>query len=324
MKATVWAWTTRGMISFALLVMISLPAEASRCLFVSSYHPGYAWADDIEEGVREVLIGQCEFHQLNMDTKRNKSERYIKAKALEVKQFIDEWKPDVVIVADDNASKYLVKPYYKDADIPFVFCGVNWTVSEYGYPYSNVTGMIEVSPIRQIFEKIHQIVPQARRGFYIGANTLTEHKSYLRFRKVAERDNIRLEKRLALTQAEWIDAYREAQQGDFIILGTKSGINDWDDLAANQAVAKFGKKLSLTDYEWMVRFATLGLTKVAKEHGEWAAMTALEILNGVRPIDIPIIPNQRWDMYVNPDLVKRIDVKLPDYILVKSKEIHAQ
>ena len=42
---------------------------------------------------------------------------------------IDAFKPDVVIAADDNASKYLIEPYFKDAALPFVFCGVNWDAS---------------------------------------------------------------------------------------------------------------------------------------------------------------------------------------------------
>ena len=61
-----------------------------------------------------------------MDTKRNTDEEFKKTAALKAKAEIEASKPDVVIAADDNASKYLIQPYFKDASLPFVFCGVNW------------------------------------------------------------------------------------------------------------------------------------------------------------------------------------------------------
>jgi hypothetical protein len=82
-----------------------------------------------------------------MDTKRNKSVAFKQSAAIAVKREIETWQPDVVIVSDDNAAKYVVEQYYRDANTPFVFSGVNWTVKEYGFPYSNVTGIIEVAPL---------------------------------------------------------------------------------------------------------------------------------------------------------------------------------
>ncbi len=292
-------------------------------MFVSSYHQGYSWADGIERGVHRVLEGKCELKQINMDTKRNKDEAYKVRKGKEVRDFIEAWRPDVVIAADDNASKYLVMPYFKDSDIPFVFCGINWTVEEYGYPYKNVTGMIEVSPVEQLFEKVQQIIPKARKGVYIGADTLTEKKDFGHFQHVAKRYNITLTQHLASTQAEWNQHYIDAQTSDFVILGTKSGINDWDDAQTSSLVFKHGKKLSLTTYEWMVRFASLGLIKSAEEHGEWSAKTALQILQGVYPANIPVIPSQQWDMLINPALIDHLQIEIPEYILIKSKKAYA-
>jgi ABC-type uncharacterized transport system substrate-binding protein len=137
--------------SSLFLSMLVVPSTASsganKCLYVSSYHRGYAWSDGVEQGLRKVLTGHCEIRQIDMDTKRNKSAEFKQSAAAAVKREIESWKPDVVIVSDDNAAKYVVKEYYRDADTPFVFSGVNWTVKEYGFPYSNVTGIIEVAPL---------------------------------------------------------------------------------------------------------------------------------------------------------------------------------
>ncbi len=311
-------------IVFLCIIFFNNNAEASRCLFVSSYHQGYEWADGIEEGVKKILKNYCELKQINMNTKHFKDEAYKIQKGKEIKEFIEQWKPDVVIAADDNASKYLVVPYFLNSDIPFVFCGVNWTVAEYGYPAVNITGMIEVSPVQEIFEKIQAIIPNAKQGDYIGVDTLTEQKSFERFNKIAKRFSLMLRKRLAKTQSEWSEFYKGAQKKDFLILGTKSGIEDWNDEIAYQVVLKFGRKFSITDYEWMTQFAVLGLTKIPQEQGEWAAKSALEILNGTPPNLIPIIPNQHWDMIINDQLLSNVNVNVPEYILLNSKKVNVR
>ena len=115
---------------------------AKRVLYVDSYHQGYEWSDGVTEGVRSVLDNTgVDLKIFRMDTKRNTDEAYKKKAALQAKELIASFHPDVVIASDDNASKYLIMNYFKDADLPFVFCGVNYNADDYGFPYSNVTGM---------------------------------------------------------------------------------------------------------------------------------------------------------------------------------------
>ena len=69
------------------------PAWAAKCLFVSSYHQGYAWSDGVERGLRPVLQGHCELKQFDMDAKRHKEPEEIAQKALEAKALIEAWRP---------------------------------------------------------------------------------------------------------------------------------------------------------------------------------------------------------------------------------------
>ena len=122
--------------------------EGKKVLFIDSYHQGYAWSDGVTKGVQiKMKDTGVQLKVLRMDTKRNSSDDFKKEAAKKAVSVIKEFEPDVVIAADDNASKFLIKPYYKDAELPFVFCGVNWDAKVYGYPYKNVTGMVEVAPI---------------------------------------------------------------------------------------------------------------------------------------------------------------------------------
>jgi len=316
-----------GTLAAAALLSASGAANAKRCLFVSSYHRGYAWSDGVERGLRSVLEGRCELKQFDMDTKRRKSEADKLQAAEAAKSLIESWRPDVVITADDNAAKYLVAPFYRDASVPVVFSGVNWTASEYGFPYRNVTGMVEVAPIRPMLEAAVATAGGGGRAFYLGADTLTERKNLKRFEDAALEIGLALDGRLVASVDAWIDAFGEAQaQAGFLILGSHSGIADWSDgqERLRAAVATRSRRLSVTNHGWMMPFAMLGMTKVPEEQGVWSAQAALAILDGTPPADIPIVANRQWDVWVNNALVAAAALELPEELRRKAKRIPRQ
>ena len=293
---------------------------AQKCLFISSYHPGYAWSDGVERGLRSVLNGKCEIKPFYMDTKRNKEKEYKVAKGLEAKDLIQSWQPDIVITADDNAARYVIQAHFKDHDIPFIFSGVNWTADEYGFPYSNVTGMIEVAPIYPLLDKVQELIPTATKAVYIGADTFTEKKNLARFTSALEKRDIQLDSYLVNTTREWLIAYKKGQDYDFVIIGSKSGINAWDHEKVGSAIKPISSKLSVTNHTWMMPYTMLGFTKVPEEHGEWAAQAALSVLNGVELSQIAIVPNRKWDIWTNLSLLKSSNINLPEGLVLKSKQ----
>ncbi len=303
--------------------MALLGAEAQalpRCLFVSSYHQGYSWSDGVQRGLEDALEGKCQLRQFDMDTKRHKAEAEKRAAALAAKALIEAWKPDVVITADDNAARYLIVPYYKDAKLPFVFCGINWSVNEYGFPFSNVTGMIEVAPVRALLKEARQLSGGHDRFFYLGADTATERKNLARFRKAAAGLGIQAESRLVDSPRDWLDAFAEAQGFPFLVLGSQAGITGWDFAQMRAAIGDKARTLTVTNHQWMMPLAMLGFTKLPEEQGDWAGRTALAILDGTPPAEIPIIANRRWDLWLNSSLLARAGIRLPDKLSSKAKQ----
>lgn len=295
--------------------------SASKCLYISSYHIGYAWSDAVEQGMRKKLDGHCEIRQFNMDTKRNKDTNYIQMKAATVRRQIDDWQPDVVITSDDNAAKYVIQKFFKDAKTPFVFCGVNWTVQEYGFPYSNVTGIVEVAPLKVMLSNALKYSNNARQAVYIGANTLTEKKNLKRLQIASQKLGIELEGVLVSNASDWKEAYEEAQLSGFIVLGSHSGINDWENDQIKEFAISKAKRLVVTNHEWMMPYSSIGFTKIPQEQGDWAAQAAIEILNGTSPADIPIVANRQWDLWVNNSQLKQTGIKLPRKLLSKAKKL---
>ena len=310
--------------ALCILIGISLNAVFAeplpRCLFVSSYHPGYAWSDGVEKGLRETLAGRCELEQFDLDTKRIKDPVQIEKKITAVRRLIEYSRPDVVITADDNAAKYLIQPYYINSETPFVFCGINWSAENYGFPASNVTGMIEVAPIKPLMEWAQRLAPPARTATYIGADTLTERKNYGRYKVLGEKMGIDITPRFASTSAEWKQHYIDAQQSDFVIMGSNAGINDWQSEALIQSLPEHTKRLSITVHQWMMPYSVLGFTKIPEEQGIWAGKTALAIIEqDIKPIDIPVVANRLWDIWINSQLISATGIDLPARLQQKAK-----
>lgn len=304
------------------VIALSLAAPATampKCLFVSSYHQGYAWSDGVERGLRQTLDGKCEIRQFDMDTKRRKETTQIKEAAQAARHVIASWQPDIVITADDHAARHLIVPFYKDADLPFVFCGVNWSVDEYGFPFSNVTGMVEVAPVRAMIAEARALIPGVSRLLYIGANTSTERKNAARVHKMAERLDIIFDQQFAASLDAWVGAYERGQDYDFIVMGSNAGINDWDEARAIAAIRPVSRRLTVTSHQWMMPVTMMGMTKVPEEQGEWAGKVALQILGGAKPDGIPVIANRKWDLYLNEDLIAAAGIELSDQLLRKGK-----
>jgi ABC-type uncharacterized transport system substrate-binding protein len=297
-------------------------APPPRCLYVSSYHSGYEWNDGIERGMDAVLQGKCEVKKFYMDGKHHLDEAFAKTKALEAKELIDTWKPDVVIAADDNASKYLIMPYFKDKPVPVVFCGLNWTAEPYGYPYSNATGMIEVGPIEPLAAEVQAVVKNARRGVFLSADEITQHKEFAMAREIYKRRGIEFTHKTVRSMADWEAGFTAAQaQADFLVIGNNAGINDWDGERASRYAYEHGRRFTVAYLDWMAPYAMLTMAKIADEQGEWAGKAALLILNGTPPSKIPVVANRRWDMYVNTPLLKKAGYRLSPGIVRKAVKV---
>lgn len=303
-----------------ILVCMAIPlpkqADAATCLWVSSYHPGYEWEDGIGRGLEAVLKGKCEIHRFAMDTKRLPEAGHGYSKGREALALVQSLNPDVIIASDDNASRYFVAPHLKDKGVPVVFCGINWTVADYGYPYKNATGMIELAPVKPLIEEINRAIKNPSRGLYLSSDVSTEHTDATWFQRIFAKEGISVDTRFVRTIEEWEQGYLYGQEYDFLVLGNNAGINDWDEERAGRFALTHAGKLTVTNYDWMMPYTMLAKTKIPEEQGEWAGNVALEILGGMDPAAIPIVPNRRWNLFANPALLEKAGIRLGPGFLI--------
>ncbi|MBU2561173.1 MAG: ABC transporter substrate-binding protein [Nanoarchaeota archaeon] len=293
--------------------------EGKKILYIDSYHEGYEWSDGITRGIITVLNttgAELKIHR--MDTKRNQSEEFKKQAGLKAKSIIEEFRPDVVLVSDDNAFKYVVMGYYKDAELPFVFCGLNWDASLYGAPYKNTAGMVEVSLTKELIKNLQEYAKGERIG-YLSADTETERKNSEYYKKLFA-INFTSEY-FVTTLDDWKGAFLKLQdEADILIFENNAGINDWNDTEAEAFVLEKIKIPVGTTNPWTMQSSLIGLTKIPEEQGEWSAQTALKIIDGTAPYNIPLVTNKRGRVLVNMKIAEKLNVTLrPD--LLKNAEI---
>lgn len=307
-----------------VMLFVSLAATTAaanyngkKVLFIDSYHEGYAWSDGITRGVESVIKPQGAALKIaRMDTKRNTSEDFKKEAASKMKALIDDFKPDVVIAADDNASKYLIMPYYKGKSLPFVFCGVNWDAGGYGFPASNVTGMIEVTPIPQLIEQLKPYAKGARVGF-LAPELLTARKEAENYKKVF---GMTLAEYYATDFEDWKKGFKQLQDSvDILILDSDGGLYNDKGAELKSFVEANTKIPTGTVYDFMADYALLSFAKVAEEQGVWAADKALKILDGTSPADIAFGQNKEGKLIVNTRIAKKLGVDFP-YEMIESAD----
>ena len=293
--------------------------DSKLCYYVSSYHQTHPWSFGIESELKKQLKGICEFKAFYLNGKRNKEIPQIRAQVQVAKKEIDALQPDIVITSDDIAAKYLVVEQYKYSNIPFVFCGVNWSAERLGLPLPHTTGLIEVAPIRPLLDLAKSIVKPVKRAMYLGADTETEKANLERFKLIAEKYNIQIDGSLSSYGADWLKSLKEAQEYDLIILGSNEGIYHWSSPTMIHKVKVLSKKLTVTNHSWMMPYTIIGLTKLPEEQGEWAGKIVKEILAGASPREIPITANRDYKVFINPVMKNKINLELP-----KDLEIQAE
>lgn len=312
----------RYLIVSCLTAVLMFPLSASaknRILYVDSYHAGYGWSDGITEGIQSVLQNEnVELKIFRMDTKRNTSEDFKKKAALGAKAVIEEYNPDVVIASDDNASKFLIQPYYKNASLPFVFCGVNYSGDSYGYPYKNVTGMVEVSPMTKLIYSLKHFNRAEKVAMLIG-DSYTDHKDAESYSKIV---NLPFDVIHVADFDQWKDQFVKVQYDyNILLLGNIVSIKGWDDKEAQRVVLSNTRIPTGCDLDFVAPYAFLAYTRVAQEQGRYAAQTALKIIDGTAPSEIPVTNNVEGDLIINLKVAKAGGFKVPNSMLRKAKHV---
>jgi ABC-type uncharacterized transport system substrate-binding protein len=279
-----------------------------KIVYVNSYHQGHPPSDEITAGLMENLPADSfEIFAYFMDTKRNPSQDYIENRAADLLDSINEIEPDLLVVSDDNAVKYLVEPNFQDKKFPVVFCGVNWSAQQYNLSEVNITGILELLPIAELLITMKSYYPSIQKLLVLNENTTTSRKTAQLLDTLFNRIGISGTHELVDDFDSWKAVFKEANQSyDIIYLQTNAAIKNWDHAEALRFIDQHVKVPLVTCEDFMMPYSVFGMTQVSREQGTWTAETAKRILQGTKPSDIPVSRNQKVNIWINPGLAEKV------------------
>jgi hypothetical protein len=298
------------------VLLLSAPVQSAprfsgrKVLYLDSYHPEYEPGILQRKAVRAALEPEgVTVREYYLDEKRRGDEESLRKAADGALREIRSWAPDLVIASDDPASQYVVAPHLKGDRLPVIFIGVNWTVDQYGYPFPNVTGQVEVELIRELVSELRRQARGPRVAILTG-DTITDRKTVDYYRKTMGIEFS--EVRLVASFARWKEAYRELQQtADSLVFRNNGGIEGWDGDEAERFVLEHTAVPSGSVSVHMGRWVLVSFSKDNAEFGEWAGKTALEILAGRSPSAIPLTANRRARLVLNMPLARKLRIVFP-------------
>lgn len=290
-----------------------------------SYHQGNTWQDQQKEGIESTLNGaQLEYFYL--DTKRNEAGGAAKAK--EALALYQKLQPDAVITADDLAQSLFVVPYLKDkVKTPVVFLGVNDDAEKYGFPASNVTGVIEVKHFKESISFAQLLLPDLKRLAVLYADNESNQLNVAELKSQQTILSAEILRYLPLkTFAELETAVRSNGGAvDAFFSLNLSGLLDVKGrpMEATEAMTQ----LSLLSAKPIIAAASYdiesgalcGVIATGQEQGELAASMVRDILAGKAITDIPLTKNKNGRRYINIRPAHRLGIPLPSIAVAGSK-----
>jgi len=311
-------------VSVLLLIPVlgcSQPSE--KVLLIFSYHPEYAWVVDETRGVDDILRGRgVETEKLYLDTKRNTSDEWKQEMAGAAVKKIEEFKPDLVIVFDDNACELVAKRYIGKS-LPFVFCGMNGEPEDYGFPTQNITGVIERENLEAPISFLKQLVPDVEKvaiitdhsptsqGFITNVEKTTLPTGISEFFATDDFDawKAKVKELQSTVDAIGIYMYHTIKEGGQEQSLAPEDVMEWT--LDNSNLPGFSY------FDFTVRDGVLcGVATSGYEQGKAAAEIAIRILNGEKPADIPIqCPQDEGTKLINETRAIELNIVIPQDLL---------
>ncbi len=290
-------------------------------LVVHSYSADYDWVIAINRGIQMAISSrQIRIEHFYMDTKRHPEPSWAITEAEKCLAIIDELKPAIVILADDNAQEYVGKKLAGRNDVSVVFCGVNGNLQDYGYPAENITGVLERPFFNESLALAQRLIPAIRKVLVL-SDTGKTSSSCMAYMKTQTVNNVQIIDWVeALTFDQWKQTIEKAnQQADALAIYTyhtlRSDPNSAESIKPAEVMAWTREHCRIPIIGFLV-FAVddgsfCGVLESGVEQGKTAGQMALKIaLFGAKPSTIPIVTGSNSQSMINMASARRLGIRV--------------
>lgn len=193
--------------------------QKQKVFVVSSYHKSYLWSQSTQQGLTDAMLNygyldnsqQAEDFTKNdhvesskaivkkawMDTKRKNSLNDIAETTARIMASIDAFKPNLVLLGDDNAANYIGNQLL-DTAIPAVFWGINGLPLKYGLvdsmdsPGHNITGVWQAGYPVESLALLKRLMPTAETFAILACDSETSRPRVKQIKSLARKGKLPL------------------------------------------------------------------------------------------------------------------------------------
>ena len=273
-----------------LFLQPSLYAKKKDILVIESYHHEYLWSTNYRNAIKEKLGSQYNLSFFYMDTKRLPVSQH-KESAQKAWKMYKELNPDLVILGDDNALKFL-GPKLARTKTKVVYLGINNNPRKY-FDFAlggNITGVLERPLLRRSIIYMSELfdVKKILVLFDSGVSSQVVAKETFGNKNTINLRDIQVDALLIEQFDMWKKSILSAEQNkyDIIIISTYHTIKDknskhvstrriWEWTSKNITVPPF----AFWSFAVGSKKAIGGYVISGKEQGLEAAKIALEMLS---------------------------------------------
>ncbi len=306
---------------------VAAHAGRQRVLVIHSYDPGLPWVAQCNRGIDGVLAELAELERVYLDTKRiHRSE--FQERADKAMQAFDRFRPDLVMVGDDDALRLLGQRIAATGK-PLVYFGINNNPREYFSRIpDNVTGVLERVPVFAWIRHLKRIVPGAEHALVLLDGSATA-EAVIRVsfgdRMEFSVDGVRVEYEVAADWALWQRVILSPHGFDFITMPLYHDLKDdagvhvpveevvrWT--TENSSVPVFAYQ----DYAVGENGVVGAFVIFGETHAQLAALMARDILEGKNPRLPTAYMDQDGMFFFNESRLTRFGLTLPEDIRRKA------
>ncbi len=281
--------------------------EKKTILYLNSYHNGYHWSDGLLEGIRTVLNQSNYKVDLQIEYMDAKKYNYDIISTNLYSLYQEKFKNeafDVVILSDNDALNFVVQ-HRQDLfkNIPVVFCGVN-DLKDSDISAGNITGIVELYDFIGTLKVAKTLHPKKDRLVFLSDSSTTGTAIRHQAEKLLEEDNLGLQVEYwtQLSLEETQKKVSKLPDNTFLFIAPYYLTIDgrfYTSEEVTEAVYKHSSVPIYSAWEFMVGYGTVGGKVLSGvEHGKTAGKMALQILNGTKADDIPIIREPEGGVYL--------------------------
>lgn len=328
--------------------LVGYGQQKTRIFVVSSYHREYLWSQDTNAGVCAALLdfkfldnkAQTDEYTQNdfvetektivkkawMDTKRKSAKNEIAQATAKIVEAIKEFKPDLILLGDDNATNYIGTQFI-DTNIPVVFWGVDATPLKYGLldsiarPGHNVTGIYQPGYYQECLEYLNKLVPDLKTFAILSDDSETGRTKAKMIKKVTEETNPTLkltETFLTNSFSEWQSAVLRLQNKvDAFFVVNHNTLKDEQGNPVDQlkAGAWYLRNIKKPECSPEKQFVQEGMLLVVDDSGfkqgyEAVRMAHMILREKKEPKDITVIAPTRGAIIVNRQRAQMLGINL--------------